>query len=133
MSLLSLAAVLSSPMLVSTFAVTRRTQTVSDFGIASTSPTSFPGLAGVVYPSDDNELKRLPDEQLQGNTITVITQFALRGESKTSGAEYQPDLVVWQGDSYVVRMVNDYAQYANGFVLAICTSIDLVDAPPVTE
>jgi galactose-6-phosphate isomerase len=133
MPMINVASVLTSPMLMDTFAVNRRTQVVSGFGIASTTSQPFNGLSGVVYPSNENELKRLPDTQVQSKAITVITRFALRGEAQVSGTEFQPDIVVWNGNSFLVRDVQDWGRYAAGFVNAICTSIDLVDQPPVTE
>jgi hypothetical protein len=132
MAMLDLSAVLSSPMLTDTFTVNRRTQTVGNNGRASTTVQAFTGVVGVVYPSDDNELKRYPDLQVQGDTITVITRFALRGESQISGTNFQPDLVIWNGRSYLVRVVNDYGNFGGGFIFAICTSITMVDQPPVT-
>jgi hypothetical protein len=134
--MLNLSSVLTSPMLVDTFTVNRRTQTVNNFGVASTTVQPFAGLYGVVYPSNENELKRLPDLQVQEKAITVITNFALRGESETSAdpaVSFQPDIVVWGGDNFVVRKLEDWSQYGPGFILAICTSIDLVDTPPATE
>ena len=133
MPMLNLSSVVTSPMLMDTFSVNRRTQVVSNYGIASTTIAAFPGLFGVVYPSDENELKRLPDLQFQGKAVTVITRFALRGEAETADTEFQPDIVVWGNDNFLVRKVEDWSQYNSGFILAICTSIDLVDAPPVTE
>jgi hypothetical protein len=123
-------------MLTDTFTVNRRTQTVNNSGYASTTVQAFPGIVGVVYPSDDNELKRYPDLQIQGDTVSVITTFALRGESVVSGnpeISFQPDLVVWNGSNYVVRVVNDFGNFGGGFIFAICTSITLVDQPPVTS
>ncbi len=85
MPLIEMSEVLTDPMFLDSFSVNRRTQLVDETGIASTGSTVFPGVFGVVYPSDKNDLSRLPDFQLQSKAITVITKFALRGESKTSG------------------------------------------------
>jgi hypothetical protein len=133
MPMMDLSEVLTDPMLLDSFAVNRRTQTVDDFGIASTSTQPFAGLYGVIYPSEENELKRLPDLQIQSKAITVITMFALRGESEAASTEYAPDVVVWNGDNFLVRKVEDYSNFAAGFIFAICTSTDLVDQPPATE
>jgi hypothetical protein len=111
----------------------RRTQTVNDLGVASTTTVPTPSVPGVVYPSNENDLKRFPDLQIQSKAITVVCQFALRGESEVAGTEFQPDVIVWSNDNYVVRALDDWSQYAAGFILAICTSIDLVDSPPTTE
>lgn len=136
MPLIEMSEVLTDPMFLDSFSVNRRTQLVDETGIASTGSTVFPGVFGVVYPSDKNDLSRLPDFQLQSKAITVITKFALRGESKTSGdgaTSFYPDLVVWNGGSYIVAVLEDYSRFASGFLLAICTSIDLVDQVPTTE
>lgn len=130
MPLLDMSDVLTDPMFVDTFSVNRRVQTVNDSGIASSTVQALPGINGVVYPSDENDLQRLPDLSIQTKAITVVTMFALRGESEAAGSEYYPDIVVWNGDNFLVRHVNDYSNYAAGFILAVCTSIDLVDAPP---
>ena len=136
MPLINVSLAITSPMLADHFTVLRRTQTVDNFGIASTANQPFPGLSGVVYPSDENELRRLPDLQVQEKALTVITRFALRGASETSAnpaVSFQPDIVVWGGNNFVVRKIEDWSQFGNGFILAICTSIDLVDTPPSTE
>lgn len=130
MSMLDMSSALTNPMLLSNFDVNRRVQTVDDFGTGSTAITPFTGLFGVIYPSDDNDLKLLPDLRVMGNTLTVITMFALYGEAEANGTDYQPDLVIWNGDSYLVRVVEDFSNYSAGFIKAICTSIDLVDQPP---
>src|SRR5580698_10692341 len=132
MPLLDLSSVLTSPMLWDTFTVNRRIQTVNNFGIATVAVQAIAGLFGVVYPSNENELKRYPDLQVQDKAITVITRFALRGETETTAdpsVSYQPDIVVWGSNNFVVRKVEDWSQYGPGFLLAICTSMDLVDMP----
>ena len=136
MPLLDLSSVLTSPMLWDTFTVNRRIQTVNNFGIATVAVQAIAGLFGVVYPSNENELKRYPDLQVQDKAITVITRFALRGETETTAdpsVSYQPDIVVWGSDNFLVRKVEDWSQYGPGFILAICSSMDLVDAPAATE
>ena len=130
MPLIDMSDVLTDPMFLDSFTVNRRTQSVDNTGYGSTSAQAFPGVNGVVYPSEENELRRYPDLSIQSKSLTVITQLALRGESETAGTEFQPDIVVWNGDNFLVRKLEDYSNYAAGFILAICTSIDLVDQPP---
>jgi hypothetical protein len=131
MPMLDFSEVLTDPMLLDSFSVTRRQETVNNLGLSTITPTPIAGLSGIVFPSDENDLKRFPDLQLQAKCITVITSFALRGESQASGSEFQPDVVVWNGDNFLVRHIEDFSNYAAGFIKAICTSIDLVDQPPV--
>jgi hypothetical protein len=68
--------------------------------------------------------------QITGKALTVITQYRLRGESESTGTEFQPDLVVWHGDSFLVKHVEDWSAFGPGFILAVCISIDVVDTPP---
>ena len=64
-------------------------------------------------------------------TIRVTTTFMLRGPSKdVTMQNFQPDIVIWKGDSYVVRALDDFSQYGAGMVTAECSSIDYVDSPP---
>ena len=113
-----------------TFTVIQRQQTVGSNGIGALVPTNFPNVSGAIYPSDQNDLERLPDYSLQMKAFTVFTQFALRGESEAEGEEFEPDILIWNGDSFLVRTIEDYSNYGAGFVKAICTSTDYVDEPP---
>ena len=82
---------------------------------------------GSVYPTGDNSLVRSADEQLQSKTLTVVTQFPLRGASSLDGAEWQPDLVYWRGDYFLVQNVEDFTQFGSGMVVAECTSFDYTE------
>jgi galactose-6-phosphate isomerase len=141
MPLVNVSMALMSPMLSDTFAVIRRQQAVGTNGRASFVATVIPNLGGVVYPSNKNDLERFPNLQVTAKTITVITRFALRSESETqpgygetgSPIDYAPDIVQWNGDSFLVSAVEDWSNFGPGFTFAICQSMDLKDVPPVTE
>jgi hypothetical protein len=133
MAMLDVLRAVTSPYLASMFSVRRRTQTVNNFGVGSNADTTITPVYGVVAPSNENDLKRFPDLQVQSKAITVITSFALRGEAEAAGTEFSPDIVIWNGDNYLVRALDDWSQYAAGFIVCICTSTDLVDVPPTTE
>lgn len=130
MPMLDMSAALTDPFLVDSFSVVRRQETVNNSGISTVTPATTTPVYGIVYPSDENDLRRLPDSDIFAKAITVITKFALRGESETEGTSFKPDLVVWNGDNFLVRLVDDYSNYGSGYIQAVCTSIDLVDAPP---
>ena len=100
--LINVSMAITSPMLADGFSVIRRQQTVGNNGRVTFTPTTIPNLHGTVYPSSKNDLERFPNLQVMGKTITVITRFALRGESETSGTDYAPDIVQWHGDNFVV-------------------------------
>ena len=124
---------ITSPMLADQFKVIRRTQTMGNNGRASFTNAAPVNACGTVYPSNANDLKRFPDLQFVGKTITVITRFALRSASEITGTDYAPDLVQWHGDNFIVAALEDWSSYGPGFVFAICESADLKDVPPTTE
>lgn len=132
MPLIDVSLVLRDPNLIDSLWIHRRTEVVNNFGI-STTTTELLSAYGIAYPATDNDLKRFPDLQIQGKSIVVITQFMLRGESQLQGSEFQPDVVVWNGNNFVVKALEDYSLYGRGFVFAICASMDLVDAYPIPQ
>lgn len=106
------------------FVVLRRLSKVNDFGEGILTVASLPAV-GAIYPSGDNSLARQEAFETQGNSITVVTRFALRGAGKDEqGNLFQPDIVLWEGNHYQVRSINDYNRYGVGFYEVECTSID---------
>jgi galactose-6-phosphate isomerase len=130
MPLMDMSAALAETQFQDSFTVVQRQQVVSNAGIGSMVATNFPNVSGVVYPSDENDLQRLPDYSIQMKAFTVFTQFALRGESEAEDEEFEPDILLWNGDSFLVRTIEDYSNFGAGFVKAICTSTDYVDQAP---
>lgn len=112
------------------FVVLRRRETVNDYGVSQVSVTYHYAL-GFITPSGNNALARDENYQTQGNTITVITPFLLRGPSKNSATlSYQPDIVRFSGNDYVVTTLSDYTNFGNGMVLAECSSTVFIDSAP---
>jgi galactose-6-phosphate isomerase len=125
MPLLDVNIVLSSPMLMDSFTVTRRQSGVGTDG-RTTISASTTTQTGVVQTSGENSQDR-PKEYATGRkSILVITQYRLRQQSQGS----LPDLVGWRGDFYLVQMVEDFTNFGRGFVQAYATSEDLQDAAP---
>lgn len=115
------------------FIVIRRRDDVNNFGEGVTADARLPAV-GAIYPSGDNSLLREEAFQTQANTITVVTQFALRGSGgDEAGKIFQPDIVLWEGNHYQVRVVNSYGQYGAGFVEAECIATDYVLAGTTPE
>lgn len=112
------------------FTVIRRSEIVSNFGLSTVRSKSIPNVRGSVQPTGENSLVREAAFDVQAKTIKVITTFRLRGVSTQAGANYKPDLILWNGDYYEVRVINDYSQFGGGFIDAECTSIDYVDQAP---
>lgn len=116
------------------FQVIRRREAVNTYGEGANTefnPVAGNGLAsGAVYPSSRNALVREEAYSTNMKSMTVVTTFRLRGSSKTGGESFQPDLVVWGGDRYIVREVRDYSRYGAGFIEADCLQIEFTGAPP---
>lgn len=133
MPMLDISVALTSLMFVDVFQVVRRIETVDEFGESTVTLQTFFPVYGSVQAASNNDLKRLPDEQHQGKNISVVTKFPLQGVT----ANGQPDLIQWpvnqngaNADSFVVAYLDDYSQFAAGFVQAICHSIDMTDYAP---
>lgn len=131
MSWIDVTDVLSDPMLAgSPFVVTRREETVSEGGIASTTDVTFSAV-GSVQPAPPNSLVRQKAFSQGQEAIVVYTTFRLRGESTDgSGNNYEPDTINWRGNNYLVKAVNDYAVYGAGFIKAECISMSMLDTAP---
>jgi hypothetical protein len=118
-----------------TFLVTRRMEAINQYGERTESTITYSAI-GSVTPTGDNSLVREEAYQLQNKTIRVITTFMLRAPSKAppqptlSQSDYDPDIVTWRGDFYVVKNVSDYSQYGAGMIEAECAGIDYVDQAP---
>lgn len=129
---IDLSVVLTSPMLSDTFTVLRRPQTVQSNGRVLVGPVEpIPNIRGVVQAVTPDDLRREPDQQHMTKTISIACIFRLRGPSKDSqDQEYQPDQIVWHGNTYVVTNVGDYSGFGAGFTVSTAASIDSTDAPP---
>lgn len=111
------------------FWVYRRAEDVNAHGRSEIVGAWLPA-AGSVTPTGDNSLIREEAFQTQAKTIKVITTFRLRGQSRTgAGQNYQPDLVYWEGDFYLVRVLDDFSKFGAGMMEADCSSIDFNDKP----
>lgn len=123
---------LDSDIAGESFVVIRRTELVNIFGERTNPYGNKRELAiGSVTPTGENSLVREEGFQTQTKTIKVITPTLLRGTAKYAGQKFDPDIVLWRGDYYVVRTVEDYSQYGVGMIEAECSSTDYVEQPPM--
>ena len=113
------------------FIVERRTETVGQNGQSTVAIAQIQAY-GAIQPEGDNDLIRTEDYDVQSKSVVVITNFRLRGVSQDAqGKEYKPDIVIWKGNSFIVKTVEDFSQYGGGMIEALCTSEDFVDQAPV--
>jgi hypothetical protein len=121
---LDVSVVLLNPQFAERFTVLRRTETVSAFGKSTITPQELSAI-GVITAGPDDSLTREADYQAMAKSIIVVTRFPLRGPSPG----FQPDMILWHGDRFVVNLLDDYAGYGPGFVQAQADSIDTIDLP----
>jgi hypothetical protein len=127
---------LTNPYTLDTFDVIRRSQDVnSDTGELLLTSKTFPGVFGVVTPDLSLEdLERMTEEQRQGKALAITTSFALQAASEDAGQQnFQPDIIVWDENNYLVAHLEDYSKYAAGFVRVIATLMDSQATPEVTQ
>lgn len=122
---LDMSDVLVDPMFNDKFDVERRTLTVGNDGIGALSIQTFDDVIGVVT-AGKSDLVRDPDQQHMPRTISIVTQFRLRGPAPNT----QADVVVWAGNRYVVNLLDNYTRYGPGWVQAECSSMDSIDEAP---
>lgn len=135
MAQMDLSAALTNPYTNTPFIVKRRKQIVNNFGESTVEVEEIPNVRGVLYAAAQNGLTRRPEAQTNSKSIEILTRFALRGESKSTedNSEYQPDLVLWHGNLFVVTNIEDWSNYARGFIKATLGSINIVDQPPAPK
>jgi len=128
MPLLDVSEVLDDPMFNEVLTVIRRQQTISDQGRVVLTSTTFTPI-GVVTAGSPEPLLRTEDYQATRNNITVHTKFKLI--DATSGLlDYQPDTIIWQGSSYLVKKTWDWSKYGAGFTCAECELLPPTEVSP---
>ena len=126
MPFLDVSELLIDPDLADTFTVNRRTETIGTNGRTTIASKLLRGITGVVTAISPSDLDRADGYQVMTRSISVVTKFRLKGEVTGS----QPDIVIWRGDNYVVKHVDNYPQFGHGFIQAECTSMDRTDVVP---
>lgn len=122
---------LSDPMLSETVTVTRRLDAISTKGrTQKTVEQVFDDVVGVITQSDPSDLIRGEQGQLLPRVITFCTTFAIRGPSvdRTTGVKYQPDVITWNGNDYVVIGFSPYPSFGQGVYEVTAQSTASVDA-----
>ncbi len=125
--------VILDPMFAETLTVIRRQQSINALGrVTLTTTTISPAPVGVVLAQADAALVRGPDQQTLPRLLQVHTTYRLRSTGvDVSGNTFQPDVIVWNGDQYVVNKIQDFSRFGVGFIQADCSSMALADHVPV--
>ena len=122
------------PDMCETVTVLRRQQVLTKGRPSPTITATFTGVLASVQPKDTaiggNVITRAPDAEYRGSNLNIYTPFRLRGVTKQAAADYMPDVVIWNGDHFLVGLTNDYTHYGAGFMEAELESIEAVDYAP---
>lgn len=119
------------PENLDTFNVIRRPEVVNEHGESEVpAPELIEDVEGVVCMAGPDDLERLDDQDRMQRTISVVTKFRLRGPSRDGDTDWKPDVVVWDGTQYEVKVIDPYVRYGSGFVQALCASTAAIDLPP---
>jgi hypothetical protein len=128
MPYLDVTELLQDPELAESFSVTQRPQVLVAGRVTVPNPITVPGVIGVVMALPADELDRLDDHEKLSRHFMIVTKFRLRGPSKdAAGQKYQPDLITWRGDQYIVSKVSTFPEWGPGFFQVTVKSIDLTD------
>jgi hypothetical protein len=118
------------------FSVYRRTEVVNQYGENLIGVMTYNNIIGQVAPHIPSHLIREPSFTAKDKYIQVITNWPLTGGASIDISQnlYQPDLVYWKTNSYLVKALQDYSQYGAGFYVAQCEIydwiVDLTKLPP---
>lgn len=122
--------VLSNPLLLDTFNVIRRIETVNNSGESVLSLSATTGVNGVVKPVGDR-LDRRADEDSDKADLRIFTRFALHGVSRDGvPTDWKPDLVFFSGNNYIVNSTRNWGRYGVGYIAAECNSFEIISMPP---
>lgn len=120
--MINVASVVNDPRFTQPVTRIQRKEVVNSFGETTTVNTPTTIQATVTSPGKTG-MMRFDDAQTYADVIQVTTTSNLNGPAVGS----QPDLIVWQGQTFIVAIVNDYGAF--GYTRATCKLIDLQDQP----
>lgn len=120
--------ILFDPLIVDRFNILRRQETVGSNGRSTTTTTTIPNCCGTVNMFSDREVirEKFPEMEYATNIIVVIAARKLQ----TEVTGFQPDIVQWRSDNYLVKKVSPYPQFGIGFYQSVCASVDFTDSSP---
>lgn len=123
---------LSDPQFTDRFAVVQRIQSVNNFGEVSTQNTTTHNVLGVVTPAKPADLRRRDDMQYGQRNIVIFTKALLNTAAMQLNTvpptQRQPDLLLWNGDTFMLVQVLPWNRYGPGWVRVVATSVDRIDA-----
>lgn len=133
--------------------VYRRQRITGSNGIATATPVPIdPAPWASIQSGANAELLRQSDYATAANVITVYTEFRLMESGSASGLDnlgpegkatvddygnqilppsataFMADIVMYHGDPYEVFLVQDWSDYGQGFIEALCRKVTASEA-----
>lgn len=121
MATIDVSELLSDPDFESSFEVIRSIETVGSDGRAVFTTTDF-DACGVIQPASGRSLQLLPDSVRIEGAIQIWTQQTLH----MNDGDHSADIIKWQHRHYIVSNIQDFSNYGEGYLQAVCTLHDLV-------
>jgi hypothetical protein len=117
--------VLADPMFASTFDVIRRAEAVGSNGRTAMTPTTIPGVVGVVLPKDPADVVRSEEAAYVDHAIEVHAEFVFK--DTTQG--FQPDQIIWRGRTYTLHSLSPFSHYGAGYQRVVAVTQKPTDPP----
>jgi hypothetical protein len=136
MPTLDVSDLLTDDLFTETVTVLRREQIIDPAtGRTTTNVKPYYNVPASIQPKDTaiggNFIERGPGGIYRGSNLNIYTGFRLRSVSQEGSAvQYQPDLVIWNGDAFSVALTNDWSHYGAGFMHAELESTEMIDWAP---
>jgi hypothetical protein len=115
MALIDISEIVNDPDFQDTIVLSRRTQTISDYGETILTAVDST-MSAVVQVGNGETLARNTDYSIMTDWITIYSQFDFRAD----GNGYFADKITWSGRIFQVKAVSDFMNYGNGFTRADC-------------
>lgn len=108
--------------------VTRRAYTINNNGQTVVTPTNLSPIA-VVTQGTPHPFEQTPDAQVAKSSITVHAyRFQLYDVITGKASSFQPDLVNYNGNHYIVTKVYNWSRFGQGFTMAEADLYDMTEA-----
>lgn len=109
--------------------VQRRPYTVNSSGQVVIGTVQNLHPVAVVTQGSPHPLEQKPDDQVGKSSITVHAyKFQLYDVVTGKASSYQPDLVVYNGNHYLVVKVYNWSRFGQGFTMAEAELYDMTEA-----
>jgi galactose-6-phosphate isomerase len=115
MALIDVSEIINDPDFQDTISLSRRVQSISDYGETVLTATTST-MSAVVQAGNGETLTRNPEYSVMTDWITIYAEFNFRAD----GNGYFADLITWGGRTFQVKTVTDFMNWGHGYTRADC-------------